>query len=391
MNKKSLLVVLPFLILLLLPNLIIAESEQAYSHSVEGNDVILVEFSRQGCPNCAAQKEFLDSIKDNYPNLHIKEYEIHKENNALLFQEVAKAYKIEIVGVPTTFIDDKVYVGFSPAIGEAIEQEIRVCLAKDCGNPIEKVPDDVLKIISQTDPIEDPKIKDLKEQITLPILISAAAIDAINPCAFAVLILLLTTILAAGAKKRVLAAGLVFSTSIFISYFLMGLGLFSAIQASGATQLFFLVVAILAIIMGSITIKDYLWPDTKFLMSVPLSWRPKMKSLIRSVTSPLGAFFVGFLVSLFLLPCTSGPYIVILGLLAQVTTRNYALPLLLLYNFIFILPMIIITLLVYFGYTTSTKAEEWRQARIKVMHLIAGLIMILLGIGMLVSMWLGWI
>ena len=67
-------------------------------------------------------------------------------------------------------------------------------------------------------------------------------------------------------------------------------------------------------------------------MEVPISWRPRLKAVIKGITSVPGAFLVGFVVSLFLLPCTSGPYIVILGLLAKTTTRNYALLLLLLYN-----------------------------------------------------------
>jgi len=84
-----------------------------------------------------------------------------------------------------------------------------------------------------------------------------------------------------------------------------------------------------------------------------------MKTLIRGVTSVPGAFLIGFAVSLFLLPCTSGPYIVILGLLAHATEWGYAMALLVLYNFIFVLPMLIITGAIYFGFTTTEKAEEW--------------------------------
>jgi cytochrome c biogenesis protein CcdA len=47
-------------------------------------------------------------------------------------------------------------------------------------------------------------------------------------------------------------------------------------------------------------------------MEVPLAWRPAMHKIIKKATSPIGAFIVGFVVSLFLLPCTSGPYITIL-------------------------------------------------------------------------------
>ena len=225
--------------------------------------------------------------------------------------------------------------------------------------------------------------------LTLGAVVSAADVDAINPCAFAVLIILLTTISITHNRRRALYAGLAFSLSIFISYLLMGVGLFSAINAAGITKTFYLVVAILAIFIGLFNLKDYLWYGKWFRMEVPMSWRPRMKIFLKSVTSVPGAFFIGFLISLFLLPCTSGPYLVILGLLSNVATRNVAFLLLLLYNFIFILPMLLITFGVYFGFTTTEKTEEWRRRKLKLLHLIAGLIILSLGIGMLVALYLG--
>jgi len=65
--------------------------------------------------------------------------------------------------------------------------------------------------------------------------------------------------------------------------------------------------------------------------------------------------------------------------------------LLLLYNLIFVLPMLIITSAIYFGFTTTEKAEEWRTRKLKILHLIAGIIMLLLGIGMFVAMALGYV
>ena len=48
--------------------------------------------------------------------------------------------------------------------------------------------------------------------------------------------------------------------------------------------------------------------------------------------------------------------------------------------------MIGITLAIYFGITTTEKAEEWRQHKLKTLHLIAGVILLLLGIGMFIAM-----
>ena len=104
-----------------------------------------------------------------------------------------------------------------------------------------------------------------------------------------------------------------------------------------------------------------------------------MKKLIGSITSPLGAFLIGFLVSLFLLPCTSGPYIVILGMLAKRTLLVKTVSYLLLYNAIFVLPMLLITLAVYKGFDPK-RAEAIRQKRLRTLHLIAGIIMLAMGI-----------
>ncbi|MBT3690656.1 hypothetical protein HOG16_00230 [Candidatus Woesearchaeota archaeon] len=358
MNKKILLHL--FLFLFIIP-LISADSSP---------DILF--FYGQGCPHCAEASSFLQDMQSEYPSLEVQEYEIYfNQENRELFKNIANSYGSEIQGVPTTFINDKSFIGFSGNIGAEIEKEIKYCQGNTCVKPLDQNNN------------EEPLIL---EKLTIPAVIGAAAVDAINPCAFAVLIILLTTILVSNNKKKALGAGIAFTIAIFISYFLMGLGLYSAIQATGFTHSFFIIVAILAIVIGLFNLKDYLWYGKWFIMEVPRKWRPNMKKLIKSVTSIPGAFLIGFVISLFLLPCTSGPYIVILGLLAKIATRGHAIFLLLIYNLIFILPMLIITLLVYYGFTTTEKAEEWRTNKLKFLHLIAGIILLLLGVGMFIAM-----
>ncbi|MBT7928766.1 cytochrome c biogenesis protein [Candidatus Peregrinibacteria bacterium] len=397
--------------------------------SAQGNNKVDLElFYGQGCPHCSKMIGFLNEIKEIYPNININEHEIYFDSkNVALFQNLINAYEESIDAVPTVFIGDKVFVGFSNKIGEQMINEIKLCTQTYCPSPLARlkpeikkesyVPDQNSKEINDNEKIPTPinaaqnneetfdnnaeDLKDLKSyeeedsnisnMVTIPAVISAAVVDAINPCAFAVLIILITTILASGNRLRALFAGLSFSTSIFISYFLMGIGLYTAIQASGLTHNFYLIIAILAIVIGLFNLKDYLWYGKFFVMEVPISWRPKLKLIINSVTSVPGAFFTGFIISLFLLPCTSGPYIVILGLLAHATTKSYAIMLLAFYNLIFISPMIIITTAVYFGFTDTQKAEEWRTKNIKILHLIAGIIILALGTIMLSSIFLGYI
>jgi len=360
--------------LMLLMILFILSSSIALAETAENVDVVY--FYGTGCPHCAKLELFLDELKDKYP-INLIGYEVYSnDTNRELAHQMAQQYGDSFRGVPMVYIGDSVFVGFSDQIGTQIEAKIQSCLTECCDSPL-----DTIKSCESG--------QETIKKLTLPAVIGAAAVDAINPCEFAILILLLTTILAAGSRKKAIMAGLAFSLSIFISYYLMGLGLYSAIQAAGLTHVFYMIVAVLAILVGLFNLKDYLWYGKWFVMEVPLSWRPTMKMIVKSVTSVPGAFLVGFVVSLFLLPCTSGPYIVILGLLAKATTKNTALLYLLLYNIVFILPMLIITFAIGFGFTTTAQAEEWRQKKLKVLHLIAGIIVLLLGIGMLIAAALG--
>jgi cytochrome c biogenesis protein CcdA/glutaredoxin len=344
-------------------------------HAEVEHPVDLVFFYGRGCPHCAAMKQFLDTMQAKHPRLRVRDYEVYFDNeNARLFERVADAYQFEITGVPTMFLGSDAVTGFSEEMAPALEQSIERCIEQRCGSPLDRI-------------AASARVRTL----TLSAVVFGAGVDAINPCAFAVLIILITTVLAAGLRRKALYAGLAFSLSIFISYYLMGLGLYSAVEAAGVTQALYIAVAVLAIVVGLFNLKDYLWYGKWFVMEVPFSWRPALKQLIQKVTSVPGAFLVGFAVSLFLLPCTSGPYIVILGLLARTTSRTSAMLWLLLYNAIFILPMILITVGVYLGVTTLEKAERWRTQHLQVLHLVAGIILVLLGAGMLVSLWSGWI
>lgn len=388
LNKKV------FFVLLLLLGVFYIGEVSAVGNSTNPHQVNIVEFYGRGCPHCAALGTFLDKLEENDSNIVVEGYEVYfSDVDRQIFQDLSDKYNVKVQGVPTVFIDNKVIVGFSDSIGKELAREIQRCEVEDCVNPTDRLGrENTTQIIGKSSPVENPEKTDLKNVLTIPAVILAAIVDAINPCAFAVLIILIVTVLASGDRKKALFSGLAFSTAIFISYFLMGLGLYSVIQANAEiSRIFYILFASLAMLIGLFNLKDYLWYKKWFTMEVPEKWRPKMKMILKGVTSVPGAFLVGFVISLFLLPCTSGPYIVILGLLANIATRGYAMILLLLYNLIFIVPMILITFGIYFGITTAEKMESLRILNLKLLHLIAGIIMLILGIGMLVAIWTGFI
>ncbi len=336
------------------------------------NSLQIYFFYGTGCPHCSQVEEYFEkeNIYTKYPVIK-KEIYFNKDN-ALLFNTLLDNLKIlnNARGVPTVVLGDKALIGDKLIIDNFINEADKYLL-NNSEQSKKDIPSDT---------------KEQKLNLTLFAVIMGSLVDAINPCEFAVLIILMTTILLTGNAKNSLKSGLAFSASIFISYFLMGLGLYKALSLGGFSNFFFKIVGWLAIILGLFNLKDYFWYGKGFLMEVPLSWRPKLKSLIGSVTNPKGAFLIGFLVSLFLLPCTSGPYIVILGMLAKRVFDFQAILYLLLYNLIFVSPMILISWMVFKGFDPN-KAEEIRQKRLRTLHLIAGLIMLVMGFVLLK----GWI
>lgn len=102
-------------------------------------------------------------------------------------------------------------------------------------------------------------------------------------------------------------------------------------------------------------------------------------ALLILTTALLGVFVV-----LVELPCTGAPYLAVLGLLSRGAFAD-AVPLLLIYNFIFIIPLFIIIGITYFG-TSSEKLEAWRKEHRGLMRLGIGIFLLLLGFYMIYSL-----
>ncbi|MCK5246819.1 cytochrome c biogenesis protein CcdA, partial [Candidatus Bipolaricaulota bacterium] len=314
----------------------------------------LVFFHEIGCSHCARTEAFLESIHPNYPQLEILHYEISEPESLELLAGLLAAYDVELDSVPMIFVGNVAWIGGTffglydepysvsgRAADMTLESAIQLAIEEDAASPLDR--------------IEGTDTASLTEGLTLTAVIVAAAIDSVNPCTFAVLVLLLGTLIVAerkGKKGLVLKAGLAFTIAIYISYFLLGIGVFTAIQSAGVQKPFIIAVSCLAILLGLWNMKDFFAYGKWFSIEVPKRWRPTVKRLTSSVVSVPGGFFVGVLDSLFLLPCSSGPYIAILALLSKNTTRTDGILYLLFYNLIFVLPLLIITFAVHFGYTT---------------------------------------
>jgi hypothetical protein len=371
--------------------------------AAEDQSTCLVYFTGIGCPHCAqSDPVVLEQLFKEYPNLRIIEYEIYQERaNAPLLDEYHQVYGSGL-GIPLVIFGKERFIAGDTPILQNIRKEI-----EKGGNPCPLIDGSSVNFeeldlsslpgkpkIWPESAITVPELSGdvIATELNLPKILSLAVVDAVNPCALAVLTLMLMAILAFAPKKRknILLAGLAFTISVFVMYFFYGfviIRFFQLIQALTSIRLWlYKALGLAAIILGILNLRDfYQYQPGSFLTEMPMFMRPKMKELMFRVTSPRGAFIVGALVTIFLLPCTIGPYVICGGILCTFDLVE-TIPWLLLYNLIFILPMLAITVACYIGFTTVEDVSGWREKNIKYLHLAAGLIILGLGIAMVLGL-----
>ena len=233
----------------------------------------------------------------------------------------------------------------------------------------------------------------MAEQLTIGILITAALLDSINPCVFGVLIFLMAYMTKVFKNKtKMLIAGLIYVAAVYITYFLIGMGIFTVTYTSGLAIPFYWFAAIIAIIVGLLEIKDFFWYGKGFTLQMFSGGAERIKKYLKTMKKmetkhPILSLAIAALLGVFVvfveLPCTGAPYLAVIGLL---TSGQYAaaVPLLLLYNLIFVLPLFVLIALVYVG-KTSKSLEKWRKEHRGLMRLGVGLFLLALGMYMIWS------
>lgn len=363
----------------------------------KGEKTCLVYFTGLGCPHCAVTDPLvLRELFKEYPDLIIIEYEIYQQKeNAPLLYEYNKKYNSGL-GIPLIIFNQKEHLIGEKSILENIRKKIKILEGNKCplidGRTIEfsKLMINSLAGSPKIWTSEGSFSKEEAASQLFPIafnflkIISLAIVDAINPCALAVLSLILIAILTYQPTKRknVLLAGLAFVLAIFILYLLYGLVIIKAFQLiqtlTFAKLWFYKILGIGALILGGFKLRDFFRPKTVCTIS------PKVDKVISKITGPRGAFLAGVFVTIFLLPCTIGPYIICGGILCPLGMLK-AFPWLLLYNLIFILPMVAVVLIIYLSLSRIEDISSWQARNIKYLHLISGLIILVLGIAIVLG------
>ncbi len=206
---------------------------------------------------------------------------------------------------------------------------------------------------------------DTLTQLSLPAIVTAGFLDGFNPCAFGVLILFATFALglaaqqslatagpngrpdAGTASRTVLGLGAFFVVGVLVTYFLLGLGLMTAVATLtnfGGNHLPSRIAALMAIGLGLWMVRDVLLPDASWHLEAPHALHGRMRAWART-SSPIALFGGGVLIGLCTVPCSGAVYLGVVALLGASGTVGAGLGGLVLYNLAYITPLVALLVL----------------------------------------------
>jgi cytochrome c-type biogenesis protein len=189
--------------------------------------------------------------------------------------------------------------------------------------------------------------------LTVPIVLASGVADGLNPCAFALLVLFATYTLTLvnsvtsdgsptlAARRRLLGAGSLYVGAVWITYFVIGLGLLSFLGWLGQDHLVARGAAVLALVMGLWMLKDVMLPGWGPSMMAPAGTHGRMQKAMER--GGLGAMLTaGVLVGICTVPCSGAIYLDIVAVLHASGGGGTGLALLALYNLAFIAPLVVL-------------------------------------------------
>jgi len=193
--------------------------------------------------------------------------------------------------------------------------------------------------------------------LTVPTVLAAGVADGFNPCAFALLVLFATytltmvnAVTADGtptleARRRLLGAGSLYVGAVWITYFIIGLGLMSFLGWLGQDHLVVRGAAIIALVMALWMLKDVFLPGVGPSMMAPGGTHGRMQRAMEK-GGLAGMLLAGVLVGICTVPCSGAIYLDIVAVLHASGGGLTGLALLALYNLAFIVPLVLLLLMV---------------------------------------------
>ena len=347
-------------------------------------------FYEVGCQECSRAEYDIRYAQSKYPQLLIAEYTA-QEDAALAEWLGARAGVPEKqrLATPALFVGDEVLIGTD------ITPEAIVALAE------KYAPSGAERAWADFNAEEgEQSIIERFRSFGVFTVVFAGLVDGLNPCAFATLVFFVSYLTLSGRKGReVLVVAAAFTLGVFLAYLVVGLGFYKVLDLLGDLLMtlgrwVYGLTALLCAGLAVFSFLDFLKARHgeigDMALNLPHGLRMRINAIIRrgrkSQAFVAGAFVTGVVVSFLELACTGQVYLpTIIFVVSQPEMQVRALLFLVLYNLLFILPLVVVFILVYYGSAGSKQLTRFLQERAAIVKLGMALLFAALAIWLTVG------
>ncbi|MBN2036324.1 MAG: hypothetical protein JW768_06240 [Chitinispirillaceae bacterium] len=362
------------------------------SGSFSSSRLVIHFFGSSTCGECAEIKAtILKPLAEEYRDkLDVRLHDLDTDSGFQLAVSMEEKYKVTVSSPQELFFPDTVLLG-----DESIMKHGRDLILSYLAHP-EKWGGEEIEVdkkkFAET-------LKHRFQKFTLVQIVLAGLVDGVNPCAIATMIFLIS-FMAVQKRSRgeILAIGLTFSAAVYVTYLLLGLGAFKALSLLQSYHLIADGVRWFAVIFaGAVAIICFrdaiVYKMTGKAKDIKLQLSPKLKSRIHKVISGnlsqksliVGTAVTGFLVTLLEAVCTGQVYLPTIILMTQAEgLRLTGWLYLILYNFLFVLPLLIIMILAYYGLRWE-ELSRTTQKNLPLLKTIMGVVLVGLAVFLAVA------
>ncbi len=363
------------------------------THSSAAADVTrLYYYSAENCPHCREYGPLVQQLANNFQDVELVEKDIWLDRSAFKKMMALLATHGDLpVATPTLFLGDNFWIGLDHEKLNHIETKIKECLANGCPDAMDRLTLAEAPVVEGIQTPEDTMVSipflgnlDARE-VSLPLVtLTLGLLDSVNPCAFFVLLFLLSLMVHAHSKTRMLTVGVVFVSFSGLIYFLFMAAWLNLFLATGGVRFITLLAGLVAMLIGGLNIKDYFLFHRGPSLSIPERVKPALYHRVRDIVktanypSLLGSTaLLAIAANSYELLCTAGFPMVftrILTLQALPTWQYYCY--LGFYNVVYIIPLL--TIVIIFAVTLGAHQLSEKQGRY--LKLISGVMMADMGV-----------
>lgn len=379
--------------LILLAALVLGNAGSAVATEIE-------VFVREGCPHCEAAKHFLHELVPQRPDMRIVFIDVRRDPGAVeRLTELSRKAGIAQPGVPSFRIGATLIVGFDTPASTGAE----ILAALDSANLTDEAGEAGKARacgIANEPACQAPREQSVEipflgwqvgvEQLGLPLFtVIIGLLDGFNPCSIWVLVLMISMLASLGDRRRMLAIAGTFVLVQGMAYFAFMAAWLNLFLLIGISRISEIAIAVLAIVAGTINLKDFVAFGRGISLSIPSSAKPGIYARLRAILRAeqlwpaiAGTLLLAVLVQIIELMCTSGfpaLYTRILTLRQLDSASYYGY--LLLYNLMYMLDDVLI--LAVGVVTLSQRRLQENEGR--VLKLLSGVVMLGLGVYLLIA------